>query len=288
MLYNVTTMASTWHTVATKDVRLLKRQLDQVFALPKEYVFLNYLRCHDDIGWGLDYDWLKNFGMEEVAHKKYLNDYLTGKWAGSDARGELYNDDPRLGDARLCGTTASLSGLEAALYEKDEEKAKKAVKCIVMLHAYLLSQSGIPMLYSGDEIGQLNDYTYKEDPDKQADSRYLHRGNFPWESVKEEISQEIFQTLRKLEQIRAEKEIFSMEARTYTFETGSDQVLGICRELDGRRLVAYYNFSGMPVKTGGNILDDGKDYKDLVTERKLSGEAGEIEGYGYLWLYGES
>lgn len=287
MLYNVTTMASTWHTVATKDVRLLKRQLDQVFALPKEYVFLNYLRCHDDIGWGLDYDWLKNFGMEEVAHKKYLNDYLTGKWVGSDARGELYNDDPRLGDARLCGTTASLSGLEAALYEKDEEKAEKAVKCIVMLHACLLSQSGIPMLYSGDEIGQLNDYTYKEDPDKQADSRYLHRGRFPWETVKEKIPQEIFRTLRKLEQIRAEKEIFSMEAGTYTFETGSDRVLGICRELDGKRLVSYYNFSGVSVKIDKGNLGDGKGYKDLVTEKKLSGEAGEIEGYGYLWLYRE-
>lgn len=113
MLYNVTTMASTWNTIATKNVGLLKRQMDQVCALPKDYVFLNYLRCHDDIGWGLDYDWLAQFGIDEVAHKKFLNDYFTGKGYNSDSRGELYNDDPRLGDARLCGTTASLSGLEA-------------------------------------------------------------------------------------------------------------------------------------------------------------------------------
>lgn len=285
MLYNVTTMASTWHTVATKDVRLLKRQLDQVFALPKEYVFLNYLRCHDDIGWGLDYDWLKNFGIDEVAHKKYLNDYLTGRWEGSDARGELYNDDPRLGDARLCGTTASLSGLEAALYERDEAKTERAVKCILMLHAYLLSQSGIPMLYSGDEIGQLNDYTYKEEPCKQADSRYLHRGSFPWESVKEKVPQKILKSLRKLEQIRAATEIFSMEAKTYTFETGSDHVLGICRELDGKRMVSYYNFSGEPVKVDESILGDRKDYVNLPMGKKLPGTAEELEGYGYLWLY---
>ena len=58
MLYNVTTMAATWHTVATKDVSLLKRQMEIVSGLPGEYVFLNYLRCHDDVGWGLDYDWL--------------------------------------------------------------------------------------------------------------------------------------------------------------------------------------------------------------------------------------
>lgn len=87
-------MASTWHTVATRDVCLLRRQLDIVASLPREYTFQNYLRCHDDIGWGLDYDYLKNFAIEEVPHKKYLNDFLTGKYPNSFARGELYNDDP--------------------------------------------------------------------------------------------------------------------------------------------------------------------------------------------------
>lgn len=52
MSYNVTTMATIWHTVATKDTRLLKQQLEIVSGLPEEYVFLNYLRCHGDIGWG--------------------------------------------------------------------------------------------------------------------------------------------------------------------------------------------------------------------------------------------
>nr|MCR5162132.1 amylosucrase [Lachnospiraceae bacterium] len=76
MLYNATTMCTTWHTVATRDTRLLRRQTDTVAALPKEYVFLNYLRCHDDIGWGLDYPFLQRFGMEEVPHKAYLNAFF--------------------------------------------------------------------------------------------------------------------------------------------------------------------------------------------------------------------
>ena len=79
MLYYVTTMATTWNSVATGDIRLLKQQMDIVSSLPKEYVFLNYLRCHDDIGWGLDYRYLMQFGIGEVSHKKYLNDFLTGK-----------------------------------------------------------------------------------------------------------------------------------------------------------------------------------------------------------------
>ena len=80
---------------------------------------------------------------------------------GSDARGELYNDDPVLQDARLCGTTASLCGLEAAGFEQNEEKTAQAIQRIEMLNAYLFIQSGIPVIYSGDEIGQVNDYSYK-------------------------------------------------------------------------------------------------------------------------------
>ena len=91
MLYNVTTMATTWHTVATRDVSLLKKQLDIVNGLPKEYVFLNYLRCHDDIGWGLDYGTLMTEGKGERSHKQYLNDYFQGIAGNSNSRGELYN-----------------------------------------------------------------------------------------------------------------------------------------------------------------------------------------------------
>ena len=181
MLYNVTTMATTWHTVATRDVRLLKKQLDIVNSLPKDYVFLNYLRCHDDIGWGLDYGTLMTEGIGERSHKKYLNDYFQGYDGNSNSRGELYNADPVTGDARFCGTTASMCGVEKAGFENDEAAMEKAIRMDVMLHAYMFMQSGIPVLYSGDEIGQVNDYTYKEDPDKAPDSRYIHRGAMNWE-----------------------------------------------------------------------------------------------------------
>ena len=66
---------------------------------------------------------------------------------------------------------------EKAGFEHDEEAMNAAVREDIMLHAYMLTQSGIPMLYSGDELGQVNDYSYKEDPAKCADSRYIHRGN---------------------------------------------------------------------------------------------------------------
>ena len=287
MLYNVTTMASTWNTIATKNVGLLKRQMDQVCALPKDYVFLNYLRCHDDIGWGLDYDWLAQFGIDEVAHKKFLNDYFTGKGYNSDSRGELYNDDPRLGDARLCGTTASLSGLEAGQYEANADKIEQAIACDLMLHGYLLAQSGIPVLYSGDEIGQTNDYTYKNDPDNCADSRYLHRGNFPWDKVenKDPVAMKIFDALRHMEDIRASHDVFSCNANVYTIETGCASVLGIVREYAGHELRAFFNFSNMDQLIWTMPDDQADIYTDLISGKTLRELGAVMPRYGCWWFY---
>ena len=286
LLYNVTTMASTWHTVATKDVRLLRHQLGQVFALPKEYSFLNYLRCHDDIGWGLDYPFLAQFGMGEVSHKKFLNDYLTGDWEGSPARGELYNNDPRLGDARLCGTTASLCGLESARYEGDEAKIAWALRMDLMLHAYMFTLSGIPVLYSGDEIGQENDYGYHEDPLKAADSRFLHRGKLDWEAAgrrhdPESVEGRIFSTLRRLEQLRAEHRVFDGAADVWIVNTRDDGVLGIGRYCRGEKLIGLFNFSEWEKTVS---LTELGDYHDLLDGGEVDKFAVTLPSGGFRWL----
>ncbi len=288
MLYNVTTMASTWHTLATGDVSLLRNQLDIVSKLPKDFTFLNYLRCHDDIGWGLDYNWLGwKFGTDEATHKKYLNDYFTGKYPGSESRGELYNDDPRLRDARLCGTTASLCGVEAAVYEQNPFKLERSVQCDIMLHAWMLTQSGIPVLYSGDEIGQLNDYSYHEDPGKWDDSRYIHRGKFQWDlaELREDRNTrqgKQFLLLRHLEILRENEPCFDAKADVWTFDTGSNHVLGVGRWNNGRKLVALFNFSPEFVRVSApesGAFDDivyGVEYNDLGCV--------EMYPYGFAWL----
>ena len=287
MLYNVTTMATTWHTVATQDVRLLQHQLGTVFALPKDYVFLNYLRCHDDIGWGLDFTFLKGFGITEKEHKKFLNDFFRGYIYGSESRGELYNDDPRLGDARLCGTTASLCGIEAAEYEKNIEKEKRGIDLDIMLHAFLFTLSGIPVLYSGDEIGQLNDYTYHENPLKWSDSRYLHRGKFDWDAAENRKKKntregQIYTALEKLYRLRGERKVFESSADTWIIPLGNDHVLGIGRYFEGEKLLAFFNFSYLPqiVWTG-----ETEPYKDLFKNKKADANRIELPPYDFCWLW---
>lgn len=287
MLYNVTTMASTWHTVATRDVRLLKRQLDIVNSLPKDYVFLNYLRCHDDIGWGLDYDILKKEGMEERSHKQYLNDYFLGYAGGSNSRGELYNADPVTGDARFCGTTASMCGIEKAGAEENEDAMETAIQLDVMLHAYMFMQSGIPVLYSGDEIGQVNDYTYKENPDKAADSRYIHRGKMDWtlaerSSDADAVEGKLFGRLKLLGEIRKREKVFVSNAETWTVETGQRSVLGMARSFGEEMLIGLFNFS----ESGQTVRLPGMDgvYTDLVSGGKTDLAEVTMPAYGFYYL----
>ncbi|MDO4616445.1 MAG: alpha-amylase family protein [Lachnospiraceae bacterium] len=285
MLYNATTMCTTWHTLATRDISLLSFQMDQLNALPHEYMFQNYLRCHDDIGWGLDFPWLTQFGIDEVAHKKYLNDFYQGYVYGSKSRGELYNDDPRLGDARMCGTTASLCGTEAAVYEDNAEALQRSIDCDIMLHAWVFTQSGIPVLYSGDEIGQLNDYSYHEDPDKASDSRYLHRGNFDWElaEYRKDASTrqgQLFQALRTLEKIRAAEPIFRADADVYTYYTGSNHIFGLKRIYNGEEFVGLFNFSEYDF----NVYCEDEFYTNLITGEKLNLSEIHMKPFGFYWL----
>lgn len=290
MLYNVTTMATTWHTVAAKDVRLLKHQLSQVFDLPREYVFLNYLRCHDDIGWGLDYTYLGQFGMEEVPHKKYLNDYFTGKWPGSPACGELYNDDPRLGDARLCGTTASLCGIESAQGRCNASALAKAIRLDIMLHAYMFTLSGIPVLYSGDEIAQKNDNSYHADPLKCEDSRWLHRGRLNWSNAEKRsdaasVEGQIFIALNALKKIRTEHRVFDSAADVWLPETGNNGILAIGRYHRGEKLLAYFNFSDSDTVVD---LPEAEWYRNLLHPEACCTGRMNLSAGDFLWLIRET
>lgn len=286
MLYNVTTMATTWHTVATRDTGLLKRQLAIVNTLPKDYVFLNYLRCHDDIGWGLDYETLKKEGINERAHKQYLNDFFQGVAGGSCSRGELYNADPVTGDARFCGTTASMCGIEKAGFEQDRDAMGRAIQMDVMLHAYMFMLSGIPVLYSGDEIGQVNDYSYRTDPAKAGDSRYIHRGALNWDlteniGVPDTVQGKLFGRLLGLQEIRKSEKAFMSCADCRIIESGDPAVLCIGRCLEGEKILGLFNFS----ESGRTVeLRETGEYVDLLSGRTMTLNRVHIPAYGFFYL----
>ena len=157
----------------------------------------------------------------------------------------------------------------------------------VMLHAYMFMQSGIPVLYSGDEIGQVNDYTYKEDPDKAPDSRYIHRGAMNWElagniSKKDTVEAKIFHSLEQLEQLRKKEKVFVSNADTWTIETWDNSVLCMGRYFEGEKIIGLFNFSEHD-KTAWINETDG-DYVELISGKEMKPIGVNIPAYGFYYL----
>lgn len=289
LLYNSSTMCTQWSALASGDVRQLKRQLDDLHSLPGHCAFVNYLRCHDDIGWGLNEDYGRSIGIDPYLHKKYLYEFYDGSFPGSWARGERYNYDPRTGDARSCGTTASLCGIEKGLAEGDAGQVELGIARDLMMHAVIMTMKGFPMLSSGDEVGQLNDYSYHEDADRREDSRNVHRSRFDWQKAERRtqggtVEQRIWDGLGRLERIRKTERVFEAGAWVSTWDTCNEHVLALVRRYEGRTLVGLFNFTGEEQWVRLESLPGG-GYTELVTGERGSYHDRALRPYEYaLWL----
>lgn len=212
--YNATLMALMWDAVATKNSKLLYQGLRSLPDKLERATWLNYIRCHDDIGLGFDDADIHAVGYEPFEHRKFLINYYTGNYSDSDARGFPFGQNLKTGDARISGSLASLVGLETALESQDPQRIDNAVQHIILLHSIILSFGGIPLLYYGDELGQLNDCSFLEDETKAHDSRWTHRPMFDWNKAQLRhqpgtIEQKIFYASKKMIAVRKEITAFA-------------------------------------------------------------------------------
>ncbi|WP_289068781.1 alpha-amylase family protein [uncultured Bifidobacterium sp.] len=247
MLYNVSTMVNLWSALANGDTRLLKAQIDALDALPENCWFVNYLRCHDDIGWGLDEPQEWRLGIDPFRHKEFLYHFYEGSVPGSWSMGELYNYDAASGDARSCGTTASLCGIEKALYTHDKPSLERGIDRDLLMHKAMAFLRGFPMLNCGDEIAQLNGWNYKEDPDRVEDSRNLHRSKFNWRAAEKRnepgtLQNRLWEGMAELRRMRDDP-CFAPDAWVTTWDTHNQSVLAIVRKAGDAVLLGLFNFS---------------------------------------------
>ena len=207
--YNATFMALLWDAVATKNAKLLYQGLRSLPDKLERATWLNYVRCHDDIGLGFDDTDIHAVDYEPVEHRKFLLDYYTGNFSDSDARGFPFGHNQKTGDARISGSLASLVGLETALESNEPKRIENATQHILLLHSLILSFGGLPLLYYGDELGTLNESEFLNDENKALDSRWAHRPNFDWDKAELRhqpgtIEQQIFNAIKKMIAVRKE------------------------------------------------------------------------------------
>ena len=281
MMNNISLMPILWHTVATKDVSLLKNQIDKWKYEVDLSKVNNYLRSEEAISWDLDYTFLQKQGISEDMHKIFLNQFYTGEFEGSSSLGKLWAKE------NICGTTASLCGIESFEIKKDKDKIKQAIKMDLMLHAIVLSLAGIPVIYSGDEIGQYNDYSYVDDETK--DLRYIHQGAFNWRKagrrkLNNVIQSRVYQGIEKLTKLHLEYDIFMTNVTQYTLDTGNKAILAIVRETNNERFIGLYNFGDK--EEIANIKENDGIYKDIYNkEKNITAVNLAIPSHGIIWLW---
>ncbi len=245
--YNPLLMALLWNSLATREVKLLDQALRERFKLPPGTAWVNYVRCHDDIGWTFSDEDAARLGINGYSHRQFLNAFYTGRFPGGFARGLPFQENPKTGDCRISGTCASLAGLEKALHEEGEKEVELAIRRILLIHGIILTVGGIPLLYLGDEVGTLNDYSYLSDPDKAGDSRWVHRPAADVEkyflrSDPNSIPGRIYGGLCQLIELRKRYPAFSGQD-LQVMDTGSRHVLGYVRSALNSRILVLGNFS---------------------------------------------
>ena len=295
--YNPTLMALLWESMATQKVSLLVRTLSHRYKLPAGTAWVNYLRCHDDVGWTFDDADAAAIGINGFDHRRFLNEFYTGRFPDSFARGVPFQHNMETGDMRISGTLASMAGLEQAMEKDDTVLTELAIRRILLLQGITLSIGGIPLIYLGEEWGMLNDYDFVKDPAKAGDSRWVHRPRMNWEFLDDlnelilssggSIRKRIFRSLQRMIALRKTMPAF-YGAQMDLFDPQNTQVLGFVRSHDGSRVVVVANFSPEPCVVSGNHLRTaglGRFFLDAITSKELpTSEDLQLEAYQILWL----
>ncbi len=254
--YNPLLMALLWNSLATRKVRLLSHALSTRFKIHPQTAWVNYVRCHDDIGWTFSDEDAAFLGVRGDDHRRFLNEFYRGRFPGSFARGLPFQENPKTGDCRISGSCASLAGLEKALTEEGPAEVELAIRRILLIHGITLLVGGIPLIYLGDEIATLNDYTYRDDPAKARDSRWVHRPRADWQKYARRcdpltVEGQVYQGLQTLIALRKQNQVFS-GGELSVISTQNDHLLAFERMHAGQRAVVLANFSeaGQPLPPG--------------------------------------
>jgi amylosucrase len=281
--YNPLLMALLWNSLATRKVDLLSQALATRFRIHPGTTWINYVRCHDDIGWTFSDEDAVRLGVRGSDHRQFLNEFYRGRFPGSFARGLPFQENPKTGDCRISGTCASLAGLEKAIHEEGTREVELAIRRIALLYCIIMTVGGIPLIYLGDEIGTLNDYSYLDHPDHKLDSRWVHRPVTDWETYALRTNPltnqgQVYLRIRAIIEFRKRHQALA-GGTLEVIQTENECVLGYTRSSDQKRLGIFANFSEQEQQIPARVVQQN----NLSNKRCLFGK-GVLNAQGNLVL----
>ncbi|MDJ0738756.1 MAG: alpha-amylase family protein [Gammaproteobacteria bacterium] len=297
--YNATFMALLWESVATKSAKLLNQGIRSLPDKLDRATWLNYVRCHDDIGLGFDDADIVRAGYEPFAHRRFLVDYFTGVYDASPARGQPFGVNDKTGDARISGALASLVGLEEAIDHKDEDAISNSINLILLLHSMIMAFGGLPLLYHGDEIGTLNDDSFRKDLAKAGDNRWMHRPKIDWDKAELRhrhgtVEERIFSGLQRMIAVRKSTPAFADYNNRELLDSANPHLFAFMRanpHAGSDSVLVVGNFDASPQSLTLSDLSNRGQFEYGQLRDLYSGEAPTqfkdqlvVPAYRFYWL----
>jgi len=297
--YNATFMALLWDALATKNAKLLNQGISSLPHKLDRATWLNYVRCHDDIGLGFDDNDIRAVGYEPAAHRRFLVDYYTGAYDDSPARGRPFGRNDKTGDARISGALASLAGLETALESRDEQLIQRSIDQILLMHSLIMSFGGIPLIYYGDELGTLNNEDFLNDSAKAQDNRWLHRPVYDWQRAelrhqRGSVEQRIYDGVKQLISVRKSLPAMADFNNRELIDVGNPHLFVFTRTnpaVPTESILVVANFNEHPEQFNLGDLRNRDRFELGELRDEVSGAAPTrfkaqlvIPAFGYYWL----
>jgi amylosucrase len=293
LAYHNQLMVMLWSSLATKDARLAVQSLRRMATIPTETAWATYVRCHDDIGWAVSDTDAWAVGWSPFAHRAFLNDFFSGAFPMSYARGALFQSNPETGDARISGSCAALCGISEARERGDAAALDAGIRRHVLLHAVVFAWGGVPLLYMGDELAQGNDLGYAHDPALAGDNRWMHRPWFDADAAARRddptsVEGRVFGWMQRL--ARARGDLPALHA------AGESQLLAVddTRVLAWRRrhprsgnFVGMVNFAEEPVSVDARALAGMGELETVLSSDgalAVHGGRAHLPALGFVWL----
>ncbi len=258
LAYHNSLMVQAWSMLATKDVRLTARALRSMPQVHPSATWITYVRCHDDIGWAIDDGDAAAVGWDGYLHRRFLSDWYVGNYPGSWSRGLAFQDNPVTGDRRVSGSAAALSGLDVAR-GGDSLQIDLAIARIILGHALIAGFGGVPVIWSGDEIGMPSDPLWAAEPGHEGDNRWTHRPRMDWEAAAlrhDATTPEgrVFRGLAHLAATRARLPHLHASVPSLVVDVWNPGVLAFTRHHPLGTMLCLYNVTELPRSVPGWLL----------------------------------
>ena len=177
-------------------------------------------------------------------------------------------------------------GISARLSELMKRNPQK----IALAYSLMLTITGTPVVYYGDEFGKLNDETYYKEQIKltgKNDTRFFVRGRIDWKWVGKELKNkdsfhyEVFETISAMLNKRQSTNVFG-RGETVFVKT-PQELLAYFRKTKEQKAFVVNNLSNE--KQEMTLPETSDDYEILYKKgAKVCGNIIEFEPYGFIWL----